>query len=167
MYEEKYAHAHDYDHARRPARSLAEHLQTRPDPVYRSLMATIPASHIGILKTTAFAHLSTLMADGSPQTSPVWIDEKDGHVLVNSARGRVKDLNMERDARVAVSVTDPENPYRGLMIRGRVVRITQEGADAHIDALAHRYMGKDYPFRAPGEVRVLYYIEPTSVAVLG
>lgn len=130
-------------------------------------MAKIPASHIDILKKTAFAHVATLMEDGSPQVSPVWIDEKDGKILVNSARGRVKDRNMERDARVAVSVTDPDNPYRGLMIRGRVTQITQEGADAHIDALAHRYMGTDYPFRQPGEVRVLYVIEPTSVGVLG
>jgi PPOX class probable F420-dependent enzyme len=130
-------------------------------------MATIPDSHIGILKSTAFAHLATLMADGSPQVSPVWIDIKDGKILVNSARGRVKDKNIDRDARVAVSVTDPENPYRCIMIRGRVTAATQEGADAHIDELAHRYMGKDYPFRAPGEARVLYYIEPTSVSTMG
>jgi PPOX class probable F420-dependent enzyme len=138
-----------------------------PRVVYRARMAKIPDSHIGILKTTAYAHLATLMADGSPQVSPVWIDHKDGLILVNSARGRVKDKNIDRDPRVAVSVTDPENPYRGLMIRGRVVRATQEGADEHIDELAHRYVGKAYPFRQPGEVRVIYYVEPTSVGLLG
>jgi PPOX class probable F420-dependent enzyme len=130
-------------------------------------MAKIPETHIPILKSTALAHLATLMEDGSPQVSAVWVDYKDGLILVNSARGRVKDKNIERDARVGVSITDLENPYRGLSIRGRVTRVTQEGADDHIDELSRRYIGKDYPFRQPGEVRVLYYIEPTSVAANG
>lgn len=130
-------------------------------------MAKIPETHVAILKSTALAHIATLMADGSPQVSAVWVDYKDGLILVNSARGRVKDKNMERDARVAVSITDLENPYRGLSIRGRVTRITQEGADEHIDELSRRYLGKDYPFKQPGEVRVVYYIEPTSVAANG
>jgi PPOX class probable F420-dependent enzyme len=89
-------------------------------------------------------------------------------IVVNSAEGRLKDRNVRRDPRVAISVTDPENPYRSLMIRGRVAKITNEGADRHIDRMAKKYMGVDkYPFRQPGEVRVLYYIAPERVAAMG
>jgi len=133
------------------------------------LAAMIPSSHADILEKKSFAHLATLMPDGSPQVSPVWIDTAaDGKIIVNSARGRRKDQNIERDRRVALSVTDPDKPYRALMIRGRVVDIVTEGADAHIDKLAKKYMGKDrYPFRRPGEERVMYVIEPEKVAVMG
>ena len=87
---------------------------------------------------------------------------------VNSAKGRVKDKNMRRDKKVALSVQDPENPYRYLAMRGEVVEITEEGADAHIDALAKKYLGKDkYPFRGPGEVRVIYKIRPVNVHTMG
>lgn len=129
---------------------------------------SIPEAYLDILGKRAFAHLATVMPDGSPQVSPVWVDQADGNVLVNSARGRVKDRNIARDARVAVSVTDPENPYRSLMIRGRVVEARTEGADAHIDALAKKYMDLDaYPYRAPGEVRVIYVIAPERVSAMG
>ncbi len=121
-----------------------------------------------ILSRKAFAQLATLMPDGSPQVSPVWVDHRDGKVIVNSAEGRVKDRNVRRDARVAVSVQDPDNPYRAVMIRGRVTEITTEGAEAHIDAMAKKYMGLDaYPYRAEGEVRVLYVIEPERVSGFG
>jgi PPOX class probable F420-dependent enzyme len=87
---------------------------------------------------------------------------------VNSAKGRVKDRNMRRDPRVGLSMIDPDNAYRTLMVRGRVANITEDGADAHIDALAKRYLGVDkYPFRTAGEVRVIYTIEPTHVSVVG
>jgi PPOX class probable F420-dependent enzyme len=132
------------------------------------MTAPIPASHADILDKKAFAHLTTLMKDGSPQTSPVWVDHENGPVLINTATGRVKDKNVRRDPRVAVSVADPDNPYRALMIRGKVVKITEEGADAHIDAMAKKYIGQDqYPWRQPGEERVLLYIEPESVAAMG
>ena len=131
-------------------------------------MKQVPESHADILNKPAFAHLSTLMEDGSPQTSPVWVDTKDGLIVVNSAEGRIKDRNMRRDPRVAVSATDPDNPYRSVMIRGRVKEISTDGADAHIDAMAKKYMGVDeYPFRTPTEVRVLYYIEPEKISVMG
>lgn len=131
-------------------------------------METIPATHADILDKQAFAHLSTLMPDGSPQTSPVWVDHEGGMIVINSAKGRRKDRNIEADARVAVSITDPENSYRCLMVRGKVVKTSTEGADAHIDAMAKKYMGVDeYPYRAPNEVRVRYYIEPSSVSVTG
>jgi PPOX class probable F420-dependent enzyme len=116
----------------------------------------------------AFASLATVMPDGSPQVTPVWFDYVDGNVRVNTARGRVKDRNMTQNARVALAIVDPDNPYRHVQIRGRVARIVEEGADAHIDALAKKYLGKDtYPFRKPGEVRVIYVIEPISVSTMG
>ena len=108
------------------------------------------------------------MPDGSPQVTPVWCDFDGTNVRVNSAKGRVKDKNMRRDKKVALSVQDPENPYRYLAMRGEVVAITEEGADAHIDALAKKYLGKDkYPFRGPGEVRVIYKIRPVNVHTMG
>ncbi len=131
-------------------------------------MAEVPESHADILDKPAFAHLSTLMSDGSPHSSAVWVDTDGPFILVNSAEGRLKDRNIRRDPRVAMSVTDPDNPYRSLTIRGRVTKITTEGADAHIDSLAKKYMGVDeYPFRSPDEVRVIYYIEPQRVAKMG
>ena len=131
-------------------------------------MKQIPASHSDILDKPAFAHLSTIMADGSPQASAVWVDTDGPLIVVNSAEGRLKDRNIRRDPRVAISVTDPENPYRSLMIRGQVSKITNEGADAHIDKMAKKYMGVDsYPFRTPDEVRVMYYIEPERIAAMG
>ncbi len=112
----------------------------------------------------AFAHLATLMPDGAPQVTPVWIDYRDGRVLVNTAKGRVKARNMHEGSPVAISITDPDNPYRYVQVRGQVIRIHDEGADAHIDFLARKYLGQDsYPFRQPGEQRVIYEIEPQSV----
>jgi len=131
-------------------------------------MKKIPQSHADILDKPSFVHLSTLMSDGSPQASAVWVDVDGPFIVVNSAEGRLKDRNIRRDPRVALSVTDPDNPYRSMMIRGRVAKITNEGADEHINKMAKKYMGVDeYPFRQPGEVRVLYYIEPERVAVMG
>jgi PPOX class probable F420-dependent enzyme len=112
-----------------------------------------------ILTKKTFAHIATLMPDGTPHVSPVWVDVDGDTVLVNSARGRVKDENIAHDAHVALSATDPENPYSSITLRGRVTEITTEGADKHIDAMAKKYLGKDtYPGRKPGEVRVLYRI---------
>jgi PPOX class probable F420-dependent enzyme len=116
----------------------------------------------------AFANLATLMPDGSPQVTPVWVDYEGTYVRVNSAKGRVKDKNMRRDKRVALSIQDPDNPYRYLAVRGEVEEITENGADAHIDALAKKYLGKDrYPFRSPGEVRVIYKIRPERISTSG
>jgi PPOX class probable F420-dependent enzyme len=121
----------------------------------------IPDSHLDLFKKKAFAHLATLMADGNPQTTPVWVDYDGKHVVINTAQGRQKDKNMQRDGRVALSISDPDNPYRYLEVRGRVVERTHSGADQHIDAMAQKYLGKDkYPFRQPGEVRVIYKVAP-------
>jgi PPOX class probable F420-dependent enzyme len=123
--------------------------------------ATIPEQFLDLLTTKkAFAHLGTLMPDGSPQVTPVWFDYAGGSLRINSARDRQKDRNMRRDPRIALCITDPDNPYRYLEIRGRVTEITEQGADAHINSLAHKYLGVDvYPYRQPGEVRVTYKIE--------
>lgn len=112
-----------------------------------------------------FAHIATLMPDGTPQSTPVWIDYMNGKVLVNSAKGRVKVRNLKPGSPVAISITDPDNPYRYVQIRGKVARVTEEGAAQHIDKMAKKYLGKDkYPFAKPGEVRVLFEIEPTAVS---
>jgi len=130
-------------------------------------MATIPASHADLLTKPAFAHLATVNADCSPQVTPVWIDFDGTNVIVNTARGRVKAKNIARQPRVALAIADPENPYRYLGIQGRVVEMTENGGDAHIDKLARKYIGKDYPFRAPGEVRVIVKIAPEKVHTNG
>ena len=112
-----------------------------------------------------FVNLATLMKDGSPQVTPVWVDFDGKHVLVNSERKRTKVRNMKRDPRVAVSVFDMSNPYNFVEIRGRVVDITTDGAADHIDKMAKKYMGQDkYPFNGPGDVRVIIKIEPEKVA---
>ncbi len=113
----------------------------------------------------AFANLATIMPDGTPQVTPVWFDYQGGKVRVNTAKGRVKARNLKPGVPVALAILDPDDPYRYLQIRGRVVNATEQGADAHIDSLAKKYLGKDsYPFRQPGEVRVMYEIEPVSVS---
>jgi len=113
----------------------------------------------------AFAHIATLNPDGTPQVTPVWIDYMNGKVLVNSAKGRIKVRNLKQGAAVAISMTDPDNPYRYVQIQGKVARVTEEGAAAHIDKMAKKYLGKEkYPWAKPGEVRVLFEIEPTAVS---
>lgn len=128
----------------------------------------IPDAFKEVLNKRGFAHLATLMKDGSPQVTPVWYDFDGTHIRVNSAKGRLKDKNMRRNKRVALSIQDPDNPYRYIAIRGNVDEITESGADANIDSLAKKYLDKDrYPFRAPGEVRVIYKIRPDKVSTVG
>jgi len=128
----------------------------------------IPSSFVDLFKKKAFGHVATLMPDGSPQVTPVWVDYDGQHVLVNTAAARQKDRNLQRDGRVAISITDPDNAYRYLEVRGTVVERTTQGADAHIDSLAKRYLGKDkYPFRQPGEVRVIFKIRPDHTTHMG
>jgi PPOX class probable F420-dependent enzyme len=132
------------------------------------MAATIPDSYKDLLGKKAFAHLATLMSDGTPHVTPVWWDYDGNHIRINSAKGRVKDKNMRRNKEVALSIIDPENPYRHLTVRGQVDEITENGADAHADSLAKKYLGKDkYPFRQPGEVRVLYKIRPAKISAMG
>jgi len=133
-------------------------------------MAAIPQKFIDLLtdQKKAFADLATVMPDGSPQVTPVWFDFKDGNIRLNSARGRTKDRNIRANPRVALAITDPSNPYRHIQIRGRVKRITEEGAAHHIDLLAKKYLGQDkYPWSKPTDVRVLYEVEPLSFSTMG
>jgi len=128
----------------------------------------IPEKYLDLFQKKAFASLGTLMPDGRPQVTPVWCDFDGKYVIFNSARGRQKDKNVRRDPRVALAIMDPEKPYRYLEIRGTVVEITEEGAAAHIDKLAKKYLGLDkYPYAQSGEVRVLYKVRPEHTTVMG
>ena len=132
-------------------------------------MATIPDNYLDLLGAKkAFANIATVLKDGSPQVTPVWFDYTGGKIRVNTARGRVKARTMRKGAPVALAIKDPENPYRYLQIRGKIVGITENGASAHIDSLAKKYLGQDkYPFHQPGDVRVMYEIEPNSAQAMG
>jgi PPOX class probable F420-dependent enzyme len=131
-------------------------------------MPGIPEKYADLLRKRAFASLATLMPSGQPQVTPVWCDWDGHHILVNTAVGRQKDRNMSRDPRVSVAIVDPDNAYRYLEIRGRVVERTEQGAAAHIDKMAKKYLDKDkYPFAQPGEVRVLFKIEPEHTVGMG
>jgi PPOX class probable F420-dependent enzyme len=128
----------------------------------------IPEKYIDLTQKKAFAQLATLMPDGSPHGAPVWFDYDGEYILIDSAKGRVKDKNIRRDPRVGIDILDPDNPYRHLSIRGRVVEITEKGADELIDKLSKKYTGLDkYAHRAPGEVRVLYKIEADHSHAMG
>jgi PPOX class probable F420-dependent enzyme len=128
----------------------------------------IPDKFLDLFTKKAFAHLATLMPNGAPQVTPVWIDYDGAQVVFNTAEGRQKDKNLQRDGRVALSIIDPDNPYRYLEIRGRVSGRTTRGADAHIDKMAKKYLDKDqYPFRQPGEVRVIFTITPEHLTSMG
>jgi PPOX class probable F420-dependent enzyme len=127
-----------------------------------------PENYRDLFDKKAFGSFTTLMPDGSPQTTPVWVDYRDGLVWINSAKGRQKDKNVRREPRVALAIIDPDNPYRYVEVRGRVTEITEDGADAHIDAMAKKYLGQDkYPYRQPGEERVIYKIEIEKAIPVG
>ena len=124
----------------------------------------IPDEFRDLFEKKAFGHLATVMKDGTPQVTPVWCDYDGTYVRVNSAKGRLKDKNMRRNRHVAISLQDPENPYRYIAVRGEVVDIDESGANDHIDSLAKKYISQDkYPFRQPNEVRVTYKIRPDRV----
>ena len=131
-------------------------------------MAAVPESYRDLLAKKAFAHVATVGHDGAPQVTPVWVDYDGTHVRFNTARGRVKDKNLQRSPKVALAIQDPDNPYRYIQIRGRVRRVMETGADQHIDSLAKKYLGKDkYPFAQPGEVRIMYEVEPHAANAMG
>ena len=126
----------------------------------------IPVEFLDLFEKASLGHLATLMPDGTPHVTPVWVDYDGECLLVNSAAGRQKDLNMAMRRAVAVEIADPDNPNRYLHVRGPVVDITEDGADAHLDHLAARYLGRPtYPesWRFPGEVRRIYRIRPRRV----
>ena len=132
------------------------------------MAAKIPEKYSDLFNKKAFGSLGTLMPDGSPQVTPVWVDRDGDAILVNTAKGRQKDKNIKRDPRVSVTLIDPDNPYRYLEIRGRVVETTEKGAKDHIDKMAKKYLGVDkYPYAQPGEVRMLLRIQAERVSTMG
>ena len=132
-------------------------------------MVEIPEKFLDLMtEKKAFAHLATTLADGSPQVTPVWFDLTAGLVRINTAKGRVKAHTMHDGAKVAMSILDPDNPYRYIQIRGHVTSVTETGADAHIDSLTKKYLGQDkYPYSQPGDVRIIVEITPDHTQVMG
>ena len=129
---------------------------------------TIPENFQDLFRKRAFGGLATLMPDGQPQVTPMWCDYDGKHLLLNTAKGRQKEKNMRRDPRITLCIQDPDNPYRYLEVRGRVIEITEKGADEHINKLAKKYLDKDvYPFRQPGEVRLFLRVELNRVRTYG
>jgi PPOX class probable F420-dependent enzyme len=132
------------------------------------MSATIEGRSEELLQGKNFCHVATLRPDGSVHGVPVWVDVQDGKVLLNTAEGRAWPRNLERDPRVTLTVQNMENPYEYLAIRGRADTPSTDGADAHIDAMAKKYMGVDeYPMRQPGEQRIIIRVEPDHVKVWG
>jgi PPOX class probable F420-dependent enzyme len=132
-------------------------------------MAEIPTGFLDLLtEKKAFANIATLQPDGSPQVTPVWFDYTNGIVRVNTAKGRVKARNMSVGSKVALSILDPDNAYRYIQIRGTVTKEITDGASAHIDSLAKKYLGKDvYPWHNDKETRVIYEITPFAAHTMG
>jgi PPOX class probable F420-dependent enzyme len=121
-----------------------------------------------LLKEASYAQIATLMPDGSPHLTQVWIDTDGTHVIVNTVATHQKVRNVRRDPRVAVNVHDPLKPFRVASIRGRVVEITADDADDHIDLLTRKYLGVNtYPFRRPGQQRVILKIQPARIHSMG
>ncbi len=127
----------------------------------------IPKNFRDLFEKKAFANLATIMPDGSPQVTPVWFEAVGDEILINSAKGRLKDLNMRSRPTVALSIQDPDDPYRYLEVRGKVTEITEKDADVHIDKLAKKYFGVEkYPYLQEGEVRVIYRIKPEKTTYI-
>ncbi|MDG5775768.1 TIGR03618 family F420-dependent PPOX class oxidoreductase [Haloarculaceae archaeon H-GB1-1] len=131
-------------------------------------MDAIPPAFHDLFDKATFAHFATLLPSGVPHVTPVWVDydaERD-HVLVNTVRGRRKERNVSRDPRVGVSMIDPDDSYRFCSVWGEVVEMTEDGAVAHIDDLARRYMGVDeYPNKDQEDgARVVLHVKPEGVA---
>jgi len=122
------------------------------------------AEMIEIIDGRNFAYLATTLADGSPHVSPVWIDRDGDLLLVNTVPGRMKQRNVSRDPRVAISLMQMKNPYRHLLIKGRVIEQTQQGALNHIDRLARKYLGKDYPWKDRN--RIILRIRPEFAKII-
>ncbi|MGV9763546.1 PPOX class F420-dependent oxidoreductase [Micromonospora tulbaghiae] len=125
-------------------------------------MAILSEEDLALLGEPQLAHVATVESDGTPHVTPVWVDTDGEHIVFNTAKGRQKYLNMSRNPVVAVSVADKADDFRTLWVKGTVEFVT-EGADEHIDRMAKKYLGQDtYPWRRPGEERVIVRITPTE-----
>lgn len=126
---------------------------------------TFTPSARALFAKKTLAHVASLEPDGSPNVTPVWVELDGDDIIINTALGRAKARNLASDARVAVSLTDPDNPYDLIAVRGTVVGFTTEGADEVIDRLANKYLGLDsYPYRREGEIRVTVRIRPDRIS---
>src|SRR5207248_11570052 len=133
-----------------------------------TMAAALSAGFQKLLREPAFCQVATLMPDGSPQLTQTWVDTDGEHVRINTFEGSQKERNVRRDPRVAVNVVDPANAWRIANVRGRVVEVTTEGADRHIDQLAHKYLGAEtYPYRRPGQVRIILKIAADKINQIG
>ena len=132
-------------------------------------MAELPEDVRALIEGKEFWHVATVNPDGSPQVTPMWVMTRNGNIVLNSALGRRKTRNLEQNPRVAMSLIDPENPYKNMQVQGRVVdTVTGDQAEADIDTLSEKYTGKTpYPWRSPGEQRITFLVEPTKVMVNG
>ena len=132
------------------------------------MASAIPETYKDLLywDKKAFANLASSLKDGTPHVTPLWFDYDGKYVILNSARGRVKDRVMSRNSLVAMAIADPENPYRYIQIRGRVVEITEEGAREMIDHLSMKYTGGPYE-GYKGEIRVTYKFVPQLISSMG
>jgi PPOX class probable F420-dependent enzyme len=129
---------------------------------------TIPENYLDMLDKSAFWHIATNGPNGEMQSSPVWIGHADGHLLFSLTTGRQKYRNLKANPNVALSATDPDNPYRYLEIRGNVVRVDVDENNAFINSLAKKYMGLDeYPYHQPGDERVVMVVEPAHCTQMG
>lgn len=129
------------------------------------MSARLTPKAIKLIEGKNFAHVATIMPDGSPQVTPMWVDRDGGTILVNTRIGRVKQKNLARDPRVAISIADQSNSYDKVVIRGHVVSQTTEGADEHIDKLAKKYTGEDFAsLRTPGEKRIIIKVKPKYIS---
>lgn len=127
-------------------------------------MAAIPEEYHDLFEKPTIAHFASLLPDGTPHVVPVWVGYDGEHLLVNTTADRRKTKNVRRDPHVAVSMVDPDNPYRYLGVRGEVVEVTEEGAVEHINELARRYMGQEYPnLDEEASPRVLVRVRPDHV----
>jgi len=127
---------------------------------------SIPEPYLDLFEKRSLAYLGTIMADGTPQVTPVWVDFDGQYILVNTAVGRIKDRNMAKRPQVGLTIQDPENFYRYISIQGRVVGVVEdaEGAREHINKLAHHYDGKDFSY-PEGQQRRIYKISIEKVLV--
>ncbi len=131
-------------------------------------MTTIPESHSDILETNALAHIATIGPQGEPQNNPVWFGWDGTHVLFSQTKGRQKYHNLQRNPHVAISIVDPQNPYRYLEIRGKIVRIDEDPNLDFINSMAKKYMGVDkYPNHQPGDERVVMVVAPEHTTKMG
>lgn len=129
---------------------------------------TIPEGYVDLLDTTALAHVATIGPHGEPQNNPVWFDWDGENLKFSQTKTRQKHKNLGREPRIALSIVDPENPYRYIEVRGEVVRVEEDPNLDFINAMAKKYIGvEEYPYHQPGDERIILYVEPRHTTQMG